>query len=183
MLTKLPPKLIVEAMEKELKHGTTQSRSFTILVLSPHFKPQAGFGSRTDNLSNALASREAEIMKALIDLPSEEEATLRDWALSLVIVRAKATKTPLREIDGLLPKLRQILNAGEDASLVMTAAIALVIAEPDNPQLLPTLIREISPEGTMWQAAAARNLGRLGPRAAPAVKAPHGSRQHVVEAV
>jgi hypothetical protein len=178
VLTKLPPPTIVAAIEEELKGGTTQSRGFSMFVLGARFarsQQATGFGFSnqavtTDKLALALDEREVVITQALLDLPAEETMIIRNYGLQLVINRAKVKNTPLQQVPGLLQMLRKLLETEKDSDLRDTAIQALVIADPDNKLLLPTLLRNLASKQIGRQETDVYQLAQLGPRAAPAVK-------------
>lgn len=166
---KLSSDTIVAAIKTELKEGTEQSRSFTVLLLSPHFG-RSRASRAPQALADKLAVHQPELTTLLINLPDEDAAWLRVWGLLLVTSLAQEQNTPLAQIDGLLPKMREILRTEQDFQLLSAATNVLVQEEPDNKLLVPSLLRLLSSEDIGFSSEASGNLGKLGSRAAPAIK-------------
>lgn len=160
-LAQMPADVVVNSLAHEIEHGSTRSRMFVNHLLGHLHTQSPGMAE----LSAAWGRQEERLNKLLIQLPEDELPVVRSTALSFVISRARKNDVPLQDIKGLVPALREALKS-KDEELLATSALNLVDVDPDNPLLVPALTRLLT---TRHLHTSIVLLGKLGPRAAPAV--------------
>ena len=166
VLLTMPSDIVIQATEDELREGNTRSRSFANLLLQNAFYGQ---GLPPRDFARSIERHRDSLYQLMLNLPDDEPADVRAAAISMVINRVTAGNVDLNKVEGLVPRLRDLLFE-KDLKLVALAANALVKSDPDNEHLVPALTRLLPANNNHDDRVnAIRSLGRLGAKSRPAI--------------
>jgi hypothetical protein len=156
---------VLQALQRELIEGNTQSREAVISLLETLFLYETASG---DRLTTAFKRSSDQFVRLLVELPSDEAARVRAGGLRLVADRCRRLHIPWSDVPGLMDRLRAGLQ-DTDYDMLAVATSAMVEAEPESGQLVASLIRLLDAPHYSQKLKAVHALAKLGPRAAPAV--------------
>jgi hypothetical protein len=168
-LGRLPPAPVVQAMLEEIKNGNDKSRAFMNWVVLRRSAAQAGYDmSDMKELDDEMKRRVGEIASAVLAVSRDDRVETRNWALSFLIELCNAIATDPAELEGFIPRLQEELPSRDVWKILMVSGL-LVESVPDTEGLVDSLTYVLSDKQSWSRLLAIRQLGQLGPRAAPAV--------------
>ncbi len=172
VLMQMPTGVVIKALENEIVQGTTRSRAFVNYFLSNVVYSTTGRSVGLTEMAWAVENEGEQLMRSLTKLPDDEVAAVRADALNLVVAYAKKEGLAIRDVEGLYRRLQDGLRSN-DATMLSAATTAIIEIEPDNEELVPALTRRVRLVKPSSNPLGLRNaivaLGKLGPRAEPAV--------------
>lgn len=171
-LGRMHPPAVAKALVSEIKDGNDRSRDFLTLFLGTITQSRA-FGDTTpyrvtERWAGPLKEVAPEVMPLLLSMSRGPDASIRQWSLNFGSSYAGAVDIEAAEAEEFCNRLFEALR-DTDRWTVLSAARSLSDLSPDTERLAEILASFIGDSNTMRQITAIQALGRLGPRAAPAV--------------